>query len=52
MPRFHSVAILVLSAVFFALSLGAALLGGGRDSLYAVPGEPDAAAPVKIVASR
>jgi hypothetical protein len=52
MPRFHSVAILALSVIFFALSLGAALLGGGRDTLYAVPGEPEAAAPVKVVAAR
>ena len=53
-PRFHSVAILALSVVVFALSLGAALLGGGRESLYAVPGEPEpeAAAPLKIVLGR
>ena len=52
MPRFHSVAILALSVVFFALSLGAELLGGGRDSLYAVAGEPEAAAPLNLVPRR
>lgn len=49
MPPFHSVAILTLSVVVLALSLGAALMGGGRDVLYAVPGEPEAAAPLKSV---
>jgi hypothetical protein len=48
-PPFHSVAILTLSVVVLALSLGAALMGGGRDVLYAVPGEPEAAAPLKSV---
>ena len=52
MPPFHSVAILTLSVVVFALSLGAALLVGSRDSLYAVPGEPEAAAPLKVVLGR
>jgi hypothetical protein len=35
-PPFHSCGDLTLSVVVLALSLGAALMGGGRDVLYAV----------------
>lgn len=51
MLRPHSAAILALSLLVFALSLGAAFLGAGGDSLYADPGRPDAAS-LKAVAGR
>ena len=47
MPRPQSLATLALSLVILALSLGAALLGGSRDGLYADVGAPEAAEPLK-----
>jgi hypothetical protein len=41
--RLHSLAILALSVVVFALSIGAASLGAHRDSLYVDPGRADTA---------
>jgi hypothetical protein len=42
--RVRSFAILALSLVVFALSIGAAALGAHRESLYVDPGRPDAPA--------
>ena len=52
MPNPHALATVVLSFVIFALSLGAAVMGTHRDSLFAVPGRPDAAAPLIGPAAR
>lgn len=42
MPSPHAFVVLALSLVIFALSLSAAVLARPRESLYAVPGRPDA----------
>ena len=52
MPRFQSVATLAFSLVALILVLCAALVGADRDSLYADPGEPEAAAPLTVVPGR
>ena len=44
--RLHGFGTLALSLVVLTLSIGAALLGAHRESLYADPGRLDAAAPI------
>jgi hypothetical protein len=48
MSRLHSVAILAMSVVALAMSLGATLLGADRNGLYADPGRPEAAASMTV----
>ncbi len=45
-------ATLALSLVILALSLGAALLGGSRDGLYADAGSPETTGPLKAASGR
>ena len=47
MSRLHSAAILALSLVVFTLSLGVAVFGTSRESLYADPVHLETAASLK-----
>jgi hypothetical protein len=48
----HALATLAFSVVIFVLSVGVASLGTHRDSLFADPGRPDAAASPETASSR
>lgn len=52
MPPFKSFATLALSLAFLALSLGAAIIGASRDSIYIDSGSPEAASPLKVASGR
>ncbi len=52
MSHFPAFRALALSLVVFGLSVGAAVLGGRRDSLFADPGRPGAQAPFEAPSAR